>query len=901
MSESEPEALVRGPRRTASVIRRALAMVLVVAVGTIGLALVPESAQAAVVQWGTNSGTAPNYQVTVNGDFLMTGNGVLACDSPINNATNVGTCANLHADTYTGTDAGNNVNDNFAMQNNNSVAGFTTNSSSGTVTIPSGAKVVKAFLNWAGNTGLRNGTTGNYCSAPGTNNTATLPTGSATGYRTQAVQLKVGSGAVTSVPVGTELEDATSQSLSYYYSAGADVTSNFASAASGSPLSISAGNIWTPTGAGCFAGWSITLVYDYGTYIVGNASSVPHRIIYYEGHVHEGAQDAALTVGFSGFTANGTGTRAGFTLFEGDRNISGDNASYSRQGSTTYTALPNSDGTTTTNFGTGHAIGSVRYTQTQDTSTFTNQSVDVITDPLTNVVAGDNQASLKLGTSGDSYLLRNAILSVPVAGVSIVKSYNGTADVQYRTNTEVATFTIVITNTGAGTLQNIVVSDDQPDCARSLGTITLTTLQSTTYTCTAAAASNASYTSTATVNASTVVGGYLANDSDSTAVVLSAITVAKSSALAPGATGRVGDTANYTFVVRNTGGGTLTGITLTDPLVGLSAITFGAWPSGTAGTLNAGQSVTATATYVLTQTDVDTGSVQNTATTVGTDQDGGPKPTGSATNTLTIVSNPALAVTKTGSYANGGTGKVGDVINYVFSATNTGNVTLKNGTLTDPLPGLSPPVVTWPTATAGLLAPGAKVTATASYTVIQKDVDNGSVKNTATATGTPPTGSAISAASPQSTVSTVAASPSIVTTKSGTAAGTKGVGSVITYSFSAKNTGNVTLTGVAINDPLPGLSARTYGSWPSGTAGTLAPGQTVTATATYTITQPDVDLGFVKNTATSVGTPPTGAAVTGASPQVTVATQASAPALALTKSGVLAPGATGKAGDTVNY
>ena len=44
------EALVRGPRRTASVMRRALAMVLAVAVGTIGLALVPESAQAAVEQ-----------------------------------------------------------------------------------------------------------------------------------------------------------------------------------------------------------------------------------------------------------------------------------------------------------------------------------------------------------------------------------------------------------------------------------------------------------------------------------------------------------------------------------------------------------------------------------------------------------------------------------------------------------------------------------------------------------------------------------------------------------------------------------------------------------------------------------------------------------------------------------
>ncbi|WP_419203816.1 DUF7507 domain-containing protein, partial [Paenarthrobacter nitroguajacolicus] len=82
------------------------------------------------------------------------------------------------------------------------------------------------------------------------------------------------------------------------------------------------------------------------------------------------------------------------------------------------------------------------------------------------------------------------------------------------------------------------------------------------------------------------------------------------------------------------------------------------------------------------------------------------------------------------------------------------------------------------------------------------------------------------------------------------------VGDQITYTFTSKNTGNVKLTNVSITDPLSGLSALTY-TWP-GTPGELLPGQTVTATATYAITQADIDAGHVANSATTTGTPPVG-------------------------------------------
>ncbi len=871
-----------------------VAMLTAATLVAVGLTLADTApAEAVVVQWGTNSGDAPNYQANVNGDFLMAGNGVLACTTA--SSTTVGTCNDLHAASSTNAE---NVNDNFVMSNSNTVTGFTTNSSSATITVPAGSTVVKAFLSWSGNTGAFTGDTRALCTTySAARGVATLPAGSTTGYLNRAVQLKVGGDAITTVSPQNVLVDPTTQATARYYSASADVTSAFANAATGGNITVSAGNIWAPTGAGCYAGWSVTVVYDFGTYIPGNTASVPHNIIYYEGHVRQGASDPDLTVAFNGFTAVAPGTRAGFTLFEGDRNITGDTASYSRGTSTTFTPIANPAGATN-NFGIGRAEGSVRYTGT-GTTAFTNQSVDVATASLANVVAGDSRVNLRLGTSGDSYLLRNAVLSVPTAGLQISKTFNGTSDTQSRTAGELATFTVRITNTGAGTLRNIAVTDDQADCARNLGAITLAPQESTSFTCTATAPSSTGYTSTAEATAYTVAGNYLAQDSDSTTVLLSAISIAKTSSLAPGATGRAGDVVTYTFTVTNTGQAPLTNIAISDPLPRLSAITFGAWP-GTVGTLTAGQSVTATATYTLTQSDVDAGSVANTASVSADDNDGGVKPVGSSNRVTPLASAPGISVTKTGALASGATGRVGDRITYTFTFTNTGNVTLANASLVDPLPGLSPPVVTWPTATAGVLPVGQTATATATYTITQADVDAGSVRNTATVTARTPSGTTATGTSPQVQVATIASAPALSTTKSGTfTSGTGGVGSVITYSFTARNTGNTTLTGVSIADPLAGLSPLTY-TWP-GTAGRLAPGQAATATATYTVTQADVDAGAVRNTAVGTATTPAGATLSAPSAQSTVATATAAPAVTLTKSGALIPGSTGRAGDTVAY
>jgi hypothetical protein len=70
------------------------------------------------------------------------------------------------------------------------------------------------------------------------------------------------------------------------------------------------------------------------------------------------------------------------------------------------------------------------------------------------------------------------------------------------------------------------------------------------------------------------------------------------------------------------------------------------------------------------------------------------------------------------------------------------------------------------------------------------------------------------------------------------------------------NDGNLTLSKVAVSDPMSGLSAVSCQS------STLAPSVSETCTATYTTTQADVDRGWLTNTGTATGTSQLGTTVT---------------------------------------
>jgi len=83
------------------------------------------------------------------------------------------------------------------------------------------------------------------------------------------------------------------------------------------------------------------------------------------------------------------------------------------------------------------------------------------------------------------------------------------------------------------------------------------------------------------------------------------------------------------------------------------------------------------------------------------------------------------------------------------------------------------------------------------------------------------------------------------------------VGQEITYSFTVKNTGNVTLANITLADPKVNI--------PDGLEiASLAPGQSddMTFTVTYALTLDDLNAGKVVNSATVTGKPPTGDDVT---------------------------------------
>jgi hypothetical protein len=197
------------------------------------------------------------------------------------------------------------------------------------------------------------------------------------------------------------------------------------------------------------------------------------------------------------------------------------------------------------------------------------------------------------------------------------------------------------------------------------------------------------------------------------------------------------------------------------------------------------------------------------------------------------------------------------------------------------------------------LTPGASITCTATYATTQADVDAGSIQNTAIASGTPPTGQ--DAVSPPSNAVVAAEiDPSLSVVKSATPsdAANYAVGEVITYSFVITNAGNVTLTDVQpIEGTFTGTGTMSAPACPAGSA-SLAPGDQVTCTATYTVTQADIDAGSITNNVTATGTPPIGPDPV--SPPSTV-TVPELPAAALTIVKTASLSAISTVGQTVTY
>ena len=319
-----------------------------------------------------------------------------------------------------------------------------------------------------------------------------------------------------------------------------------------------------------------------------------------------------------------------------------------------------------------------------------------------------------------------------------------------------------------------------------------------------------------------------------------------------------GSTITYSFLVTNTGNVPLASVAVSDLRVGTVTC-----PSGT---LAVGASRTCTAApYVLTQTDVDNGSVNNTATATGTPVTAGlPTVTAQSSLSTPVAQTPGLSLTKTADTptdANAsGLVDAGDTVGYTFAVTNNGNATLTGLTILDPQVGAI-------TCVATTLAPGASTTcaADARYTITTGDQGAGQVVNTARARGTTQTGIVVQ--SNQATTTTLVATPApaltidkrVQTITDTNASGITDAGDTILFGFTVSNTGNVPLSSLAISDPfLTDLGIDT-----TCTATSLAVGASTTCVATgaYVVTEADETAGAVTNGARATATSPAGAGV----------------------------------------
>jgi uncharacterized repeat protein (TIGR01451 family) len=391
------------------------------------------------------------------------------------------------------------------------------------------------------------------------------------------------------------------------------------------------------------------------------------------------------------------------------------------------------------------------------------------------------------------------------------------------------------------------------------------------------------------------------------------VSIVKHATVSPAAdqsAAKLGDKISYSYTVTNSGNTTLASVSVSDPTVGTVTCPTPAAPGLAPG---ASETCTANSTVTVTTKDIDGGQVSDTATATGTDIYGETSPTSAPSTAVvpTVKPAPAVAIQKIATVtpaADQAGVKSGDSIQYTYNVTNRGNVDLSTIAVSDPSIG----AVDCPVPASPGLAPGASETCTAdtTYTVTQGDVNNGEVTDTATATGVDPAGNKTPVANPSSTtVPAVTPAPAITIQK--IAAAQNGdqtaitVGETIQYSYDVTNTGNVTLSAVAVSDPTGGTVTCPSAS--------LAPGQSETCKANnpYTVTQTDVDRGGVTDTATASGTPPA-THPPGTSPTSGVTSQPSSvtvpsdpnPQVRIQKAGTVSPAADqskAKLGDTIAY
>lgn len=331
----------------------------------------------------------------------------------------------------------------------------------------------------------------------------------------------------------------------------------------------------------------------------------------------------------------------------------------------------------------------------------------------------------------------------------------------------------------------------------------------------------------------------------------------------------VGDAINYSFTYTNAGNVTLHDIEFTDKMLSDAGVEIKwdwtkAASMGETATLLPGETITGTALYKITQADIDSKGIKNVVIANAKDPNEDPVDPTEDTVETEIVNNPKLDLTKDVDKEEIKDAKEGDVLTYEFTIKNTGDTTLLSVVINDKLEEIKDLKIDWKTSSdeetgEGVLSPGEEVKGSATYEVTQADINAGKVVNVAFATGHTPGDPDEPVNSPEDDAETILEQTSKITIVKSvdlTTLTNPAVGTVLTYSFKITNAGNVTLHDIAITDSLKGkgLSDIAY-KYPNKDK-SLAPGESMTATATYALTAADIASKKVVNTAIATGKDP---------------------------------------------
>ncbi|MFC3416723.1 DUF7507 domain-containing protein [Algoriphagus hitonicola] len=391
---------------------------------------------------------------------------------------------------------------------------------------------------------------------------------------------------------------------------------------------------------------------------------------------------------------------------------------------------------------------------------------------------------------------------------------------------QIINYTLVVTNPGSADLTDVEVIDPLTQFTQTipvLGAGESVNLE-TSYEVTQADIDAGLITNTATVTGQ-VDGNELTSEDTElvNAIQNPSISVVKSDNGSE--VTEAGEVITYTLTVTNDGNVTLNNVTVEDPLTGLDI---------TIGTLIPNESEVLATDYEVTQEDVDAGFVLNTVFATG-DSPTDETPTDEDEVETPITPNPSILITKDADKES--VSEAGEIVTYTLTVTNSGNVTLTNVTVMDPLTELEEVI--------GTLSPGETVELTTEYVVTVEDLNEGGILNVAIAEGEAPDETPVSDEASEEVESLQLPEIQIVKTTDKTEI--QGVGDVVIYTLTITNTGNVTLTDVTVLDPLTELEVN---------IGDLAPGQVEVLETEYSVTAEDMESDGIVNIANVTATTP---------------------------------------------